>query len=79
MSEPLKQLVDTFNALSPLGLAGLLAFIIYKLIEGNKRLKTVQTNHLHELPEMAETLRRIELNQAKSFTEIVTLLKSRQG
>ncbi len=69
--ETLKGLIELFNSLSPLGLAGLLGFIIYKLIEGNKsltsmsadstsRLESIASNHLHGLPEMTASLERIE-------------------
>ena len=56
------ELVSTLNSLSPLGLAGGLAFIIYLQIKQRGRVREIADNHLHGLPEMAESLKRIELN-----------------
>ncbi len=75
--DTLTQIITALNALSPLGLAGLLGFIIYKLIQGNRQLKSVQDNHLHELPEIAETLRRVEAAQTAAFVKMITLLENR--
>ncbi len=50
-------LVTALNALTPLGLAGGLAYIIYVLAKQKKQVSNLQTNHLHELPEMAADLR----------------------
>lgn len=75
MLEMLKTVVETLNMLSPLGLAAGLGFIIWKLIEGNNSLETVKTNHLHPLPEITETLRRMESAQTVAFTKMITLLE----
>lgn len=50
--------IEKLNSLSPLGLAGALAYIIYLLVKNKKAVKVVSTNHLSGLPDM-------ELNIAK--------------
>jgi hypothetical protein len=40
--------------------AGGLGYIIYLLVKNQRGQDVIAQNHLHELPEMAETLRRIE-------------------
>lgn len=58
--ETLKTVIEVLNSLSPLGLAGLLGFIIWKLVQSGRSLDAVKENHLHPLPEMVATLERIE-------------------
>lgn len=74
--ETLKTVVDVLNSLSPLGLAGLLGFIIYKLIQNDKSLETVKYNHLHPLPEMAASLERIE-KLMQTLNDNVIYIKAR--
>lgn len=74
--------LTTLNSLSPLAIIGLLGTVIFMLVTGKtasaKALHTVQTNHLHELPEMADTLRRIETRLAEDFTYIKAKLADRR-
>lgn len=58
---------QALNSLSPLAVIGLLAYVIYLLVKGKGNLpelkasqELIATNHLHDLPEMAETLKRME-------------------
>jgi hypothetical protein len=87
--DSLLELLKTLNTLSPLAVIALLGVVIYKLVGGNKsltslsedsssRLNEIATNHLHELPDMAETLRRIEKQQTESFTKMITLLENKR-
>ena len=91
------ELLKILTGISPLGLAGLLAFILYTQLKKNKeraeiydddgnkidllfiwkQIQLIQDNHLHDLPEMNETLKRIETainrdsdNSVRSFSEI---------
>ncbi len=66
--------VESLNSLSPLAVIGLLGIVIYMLVK-NKREADEQNivltgNHLHELPEIAESLRRIEQSLAENFSYI---------
>lgn len=61
--EDLFSIVESLNALSPLGLAAGLAYIIYMQIKAQRGQNKIASNHLHPLPEMNETLKRIEENQ----------------
>ena len=76
------------NSLSPLAVIGLLGTVIFLLVKGKthtaRELKVVQTNHLHELPEIAETLRsmsdtlrRMETRMAEDFSHIKAKLNGR--
>jgi hypothetical protein len=73
--------LTTLNSLSPLAVIALLGTIIFMLVKcktaSAKALHTVQTNHLHELPDMAETLRRIETRMAEDFTYIKAKIDAR--
>ena len=61
MIESLIALLATLNTLSPLAIIGLLGTIIFMMVKGktatDEKVHTIASNHLHELPEMAETLR----------------------
>jgi predicted mannosyl-3-phosphoglycerate phosphatase (HAD superfamily) len=73
-------LLQTLNTLSPLAVIALLGVVIYVLVwkqPTNKDLATIKNNDLHELPEMAETLRRIEIKLSEEFSFIRTRLNSR--
>ena len=78
---PIITFLTTLDSLSPLAVIALLGTIIFMLVKGKtasaKALQTVQTNHLHELPEMADTLRRIETRMAEYFTYIKAKIDGR--
>lgn len=73
MVESLITLLQTLNTLSPLAIIGLLSVIIYVIIwkqPTKQELNIIKSNDLHELPNMAESLRRIELMLADNFAYI---------
>lgn len=77
MVEAIVTLLQTLNTLSPLAIIGLLSVIIYVIVwkqptkrEFSRELNVIKSNDLHELPEMAESLRRIELMLADNFSYI---------
>ena len=63
--ETLVSLLAALNSLTPLAIVGLLAIIIFMLVrqksETDTKLVSISDNHLSGLPEMQETLHRIEL------------------
>lgn len=79
--EALLSLLTALNALSPLAVIALLGIVIFMLVKGKtgvaKKVEVLQNNHLHELPDMAdtlrrteETLRRIEVSMSENFAYI---------
>jgi hypothetical protein len=62
--DALAALLETFNSLSPLAIIGMLGTAIVLLIKSRNevsgKVDTVANNHLHELPEAVEILRRME-------------------
>jgi hypothetical protein len=75
--ETLVSVFEMLNAVSPLGLAALLAYVIYLLVKGktstDAKVETIATNHLHGLPEMADTLKEIQL----TLTSLDAYLRAR--
>jgi hypothetical protein len=73
--DELKAVIAVFSAVTPLGLAGGLVYVIYLLVkqrrEGTAAHAELTTNHLHELPDMAQTLRRIERQNASSAAAVL--------
>ena len=57
--------LQVLNELSPLGVIGLLALIIWYQIKNQQKVddhfNAVRTNDLHELPDVVQTLQRIEV------------------
>lgn len=60
-------LLSQLNSLSPLGVIALLGLIIYMLVKAkdakvdvDAKIDMIRDNHLHGLPEMTESLKRIE-------------------
>ncbi len=72
--EAITGLLGTLNTLSPLAVIALLGTVIFMLVkakgEMSTHVHTIKTNDLHELPEIAETLRRIELKMGEEFSYI---------
>ena len=86
--EALITFLTTLNSLSPLAVIGLLGTIIFLLVKGktaaDEKVETIASNHLHELPtiaedirSMAETLRRIETRMAEEFSYLKAKLNGR--
>lgn len=77
-------LLQTLNTLSPLAIIALLVLVL--LYQARNRQTTVahtsqiaslKANDLHELPEIAATLRRIETTQAAGFATVIAKLNGR--
>ena len=67
MDEFFVNLLPQLNTLSPLGVIALLGLIIFMLVkakaakvEMDTKVSNIAENHLHGLPEMTESLKRIE-------------------
>lgn len=65
------EIIQTLNGITPLGLAAGLAYVIYLQVTNRGRVANLETNHLHELPEMANTLRRIEAAMTEMRSDVV--------
>lgn len=77
-------LLQMLNSLSPLAVIALLGLVIFLLVRGNsqtieikEKTTEIKENDLHILPEMADTLRRIEVQQAAAFSTIIAKLNGR--
>lgn len=57
----------SLNSLSPLAVIALLALVLFYQAKNKKTMTEVTDNHLHGLPEMAETLQRIEVLLNREF------------
>jgi hypothetical protein len=82
------EFLNALNVMSPLAIIGLLATIILMLVKGKtasaRKVNEIQTNHLHDLPTMAEDikeivtiLQRIEVKQSEDFSYIKARLNGR--
>lgn len=60
LGDALVTVVQALNALSPLGLAAMLAFIIWQLVGKKGNVRKISDNHLSDMPEILATLQRIE-------------------
>lgn len=63
-------ILQYLNTLSPLGLAGLLALVLWRMASW-KQVANVSDNHLHEV---VDALRRVEVAQAAGFAAILARL-----
>jgi len=69
-------LLQVLNSLSPLAVIALLAVIIFMMVQQNKgtakqeQVNEIRDNHLHDLPQMLETLQRIEVKLGEEFAYI---------
>ena len=79
--ESLMSLLTLLNSLSPLAVIGLLAVIIFMMVKGKTAtdvsVESLKENHLHNLPEIADSLRRIETSLAENFSYIKAKLNGR--
>ena len=69
-------LVTALNAVTPLTLAGGLAYIIYELIRQRQRIHNIADNHLHSLPDVVEALKRIE-STLKDVNDNIVYIRAR--
>lgn len=60
MLESITQAIHLLNTLTPLGLCGGLAWIIYQFVNKRGTVRLISENHLSGLPAMAESLHRME-------------------
>ena len=81
--ETLIPLLNTLNTLSPLGLAALLGLIIFMLVKAksakahmDSQISTIAHNHLSGLPDMAESLKRIE-TLLQNMNDNITWIKAK--
>jgi hypothetical protein len=85
--EVIISLLTTLNTLSPLAVIALLGTIIFLLVKGKTaadgKVEVIASNHLHGLPEMAdtlksiaETLRRMEVKMGEEFSYLRAKLNS---
>ena len=76
-------LLSTLNNLSPLAIIGLLGTIIFMMVKGKTaadgKVETIATNHLHELPEIADTLRQMAETLRLMETKMAEGLQLHQG
>ena len=70
-------LLATLNSLSPLAVIALLGLIIFMMVKAktdtsavDQKVTDLGTNHLHCMPEMLETLQRIEVKMGEEFSFI---------
>ena len=67
-------LCDTAKTLSPLAIIGLLIGVIYMVLAQRQQVQShfdrLRENDLHELGEMTDTLRRIEVKLSEEFSFI---------
>jgi hypothetical protein len=72
------ELLTILQNFSPIATVALALFIIYQLIQRKTEVSEIKENHLHGLPEMNETLKRLETKSDKTvelLTKIETKLK----
>ena len=73
-------LFEASSKLSPIAIIGLLVGLLYVVLtkhnQGQAQVEDLRANDLHELREMAETLRRIEVSQAENFATVVSVLNA---
>jgi hypothetical protein len=73
------EFLTTLSAMSPLAVIALLGTIIFMMVKGktaaDSKVETIASNHLHELPEAVEilrkidnTLQRIEVKMSEDFS-----------
>ena len=63
-------LLDTLNTLSPLAVIALLGVVIFFLVKGRGEVQSIASNHLSGLPEILETLQRIEVKLGEDLAWI---------
>ncbi len=71
MLDVLQATIGTLNSASPYAIIMLALLIIRQLTAHQKQLKQLRTNDLHEMPEMAESLRRIEQALTAGFATVI--------
>ena len=56
----MEQLIEQLNSMTPLAIIALLGIIIFMLVKNKQGQVAITKNHLHCLPDMSDSLKRIE-------------------
>lgn len=70
----MEHLLEILKDFSPMATIALALVIIYQLTKGDKKISTIKDNHLHDLPEMKNTLDRLERKSDETNREVIRLL-----
>lgn len=62
--------IGAANSLTPLAIIGLLVMILLLQAKNKREVSSISENHLSDMPEIAETLRRIEVKLTEEFSFI---------
>lgn len=73
------EVLTTLNSMSSLGVIALLAYVIYLQVRNQRRVKSLGDNHLSGLPDMHETLKRIEMRLGEVADHVVWLRARMNG
>jgi len=81
--ETLISLLATLNTLSPLAVIALLGLVIFMLVKAKEaksdvdaKVATITDNHLHGLPDMEDSLKRIE-NLLQNMNDNIIYIRAR--
>ncbi len=75
----MEQLLSFANEASPMAIIALLVIVIIQLVNGRSIMgtqKKIMSNHLHELPEMKNTLDRLE-SKSDKVIELLTQINTK--
>ena len=72
------ELFSFLQGVQPIGVIALLGLIIYMLVKSRQDKTDIVDNHLHELPEILESLKRIEVKLDK-MSDGITYLKAKSN
>lgn len=76
-------LLETLNSLTPLAVIALLGIVIFFQTQNQKKnaaqMTKIETNDLHQLPDMLETLQRIEVVLNREFSYIRARLNGKDS
>lgn len=70
-----KELIAALNSLTPLGLAGALAYIIWEQVKNKKAVKEVSNNHLSGLPSMEQDVKTM-LREIQTIVPILQVINN---
>jgi len=68
--ETVHMLIHALNDLTPLGLCGGLAFIIYLAVSKNGPVRKLSDNHLSDLPKIAKSLEKLVDSSSRQETDL---------
>lgn len=71
------EILSLLNSLSPLGLAALLALVLYNMSSARKEVTSLRDNHLHEVTDamvvITAAIQRMEVSLARIETLVIRL------